>query len=55
MNHLRVFHKKLKIQTNEKLKFGGGWDGGKISATRAKRLGMVIFFSWADLAHSEGG
>ena len=32
-----------------------GWDGGKISATRAERLVMGIFFSWADLAHIEGG
>ena len=40
---------------NTKFKFGGGWDGGIISTTKAKRLGMGIFFSWADLAHSEGG
>ena len=39
----------------KKFKFGGGWDGGNVSATRAKRLGMGIFFSWADLSHSEGG
>ena len=47
--------KKLKVSINEKSKFGGGRDGGMISATRAKELSMGIFFSWADLAHSEGG
>ena len=55
MNYLKIYHKISKVRTYEKLNFGGGWDGGRISASRAKRLGMGTFFSWADLSHSEGG
>ena len=38
-----------------KIKFVDEWDAGKISVTRARRLGVGIFFSPADLTHSKGG